>query len=837
MSSLFQDARFAIRNLRKSPGLVAAAVFSLAIGIGATTTVYSAIDALRSQELPFAAPERLVVLWQSSGGGLGVPSYQVAAEVARKAAAVESLGFALGGGRAVTLSEVGEPARAVPAEVIDLGALRMLGTAPVLGRLYAPEDRRDVVLQKESRSIVIGYRLWQERFGGSPKALGQTLRIGGYDRPVIGVMPDGFRVTPTGEPQVWIANDLTQVPESGFMTPILRVRADTDLRALQKEVEALGLNAAKSFGEDVEDFAMRVETLRDAYFGGTEASFLLLLGAVSLVLLIACVNVANLLLARGTERRRELTIRATLGARRGRLVQQLLAESLLLSLAGGAVGVLLAVWGNQLVSILAPAEFAAVVQTIGINPRVLLFTTAVSILVAPCVGLLPALRASRLDLNETLKEQSRGFAGSRRSWGRSALLVSEISLSMILLVGAGWMMSGYLEERYGDPGFDSEGLLTAGVYLEGSDYFEKLEGNMGRVSPESTLYFERLLEEIRAMSGVEGAGTISHLPSDITGPWRVRPFTRPGREDLTPLPSAFYSEVDAGALQAIGIPLLQGRHISHHDTRDATWVAVINRILAERYFPGENPIGQNIHVQVRAVASGMSIPEERPREIVGVVGDVKYPSIFDPSQAAMYVPQAQHEWLYPGGTYITHIDKKLVIRSTFDDPMRLARQVREAGATIDPEQVVESVMTMDSRLDELETVKTSRFAGQLFGLFGLLALVLAMSGAYGVMSYFVAQREREFGIRMALGADRSDVIGHVFNRLLKPASVGIMVGALGGFLFTKGLSNQFVVGEGSADLFVLTATSLVMILVAVAAGFFPALRATRSTHRLTTADE
>jgi putative ABC transport system permease protein len=408
---------------------------------------------------------------------------------------------------------------------------------------------------------------------------------------------------------------------------------------------------------------------------------------------------------------------------------------------------------------------------------------------------------------------------------------------MILLVGAGWMIRGYLEERYGDPGFDSKGLLTAEVSLQGAEYFQKEGDDLGRVSPESTRYFERLLEEIRAMPGVELAGAISHFPSDITGPWRVRPVKLLGQKDVAPLPTAFYSEVDHAALQAMGVPLLQGRYISRQDTRDTSWVAVINRSFAERHFPGQNPIGQRLHVQVRAVAIGISKPEERPREIVGVVGDVKYPSIFDPSQAAMYVPQAQHEWVYPGGTYYTHLNKKLVIRSAFDDPMRLARQVREATATIDPEQVVESVMTMDSRLDELKTVKTSRFAGQLFGLFGLLALVLAMSGAYGVMSYFVAQREREFGIRMALGAERSDVIGHVFNRLLRPAFVGIMVGALGGFLFTKGLSNQFVVGEGSADLFVLAATSLVMVLVAVAAGFFPALRATRSTHRLTTADE
>jgi len=810
---------------------VAAAVFSLALGIGANTSIYSAIDALRSQELPFVEPERLVVLWQLKGVDKRVPSYQVAAAVAGSAPAVESLGFR-GRPNMVTFSVAGEPSRMLPAEAIDLGLLRMLGTAPVLGRVYSPADRLDTVLQKESRSVVIGYRLWQERFGGSADALGRTLRIGGYERPVIGVMPEGFRAVPAGEPQVWIANDLTRVPRAGWMLPILRVRAGTDLRKLQAEAETLGLSTARSFGEDVKGFGMRVETLSDVYFGDTEASFLLLLGAVSFVLLIACVNVANLLLARGTERRRELTIRAALGAKRRRLVGQLLAESLLLSLAGGALGVLLAVGGSQLVSVLAPAQFLDAVRSIDINSRVLLFTTAVSILVAPCIGLLPALWASRVDLDEVLKQGGRGSAGFGRPWSRSALLVSEVSLSMILLVGAGWMMRGYLEERYRARGFDSGDLLTAGVTLQGAKYFEKLERDMGRVSLDSTLFFERLLEEIRATPGVEAAGAISSLPTEM--PWRVSPFKIPGRDDATPTPSAFYNEVDEGALEALGVPLLRGRYISRQDTREAGWVAVISHTFAERYFPGEDPIGRSVHGQVFAHASGISIPEERPREIVGVVGDLKYPSNFGPAPAAMYVPQRQHEWLYPGGMHMPHISKRLVIRSALDDPMRLAGQVREAAARIDADQVVESIMTMESRFDTSATVAESRFAARLFGVFGALALILAISGTYSVMSYFVAQREREFGIRMALGADRSDVMAHVFNRLLKPVAVGIAMGAFGGVLFTKGLGSQFVVRQGAVDPLVLAATSLLMALVAAAAGFVPALRATRLTPRLAT---
>ena len=837
MGSLVQDLRFAFRNLRKNPGFVAAAVFSLAIGIGANTTIYSAIEALRSQELPFDEADRLFVLWQTEGGDRRMPTYQVAAEVAQRATEVESAGYVLGGETSVSITEPDGARKMIEAESIEWNALRMLGTAPVVGRLYEPEDLRDLVSQKEPRAVVIGYRLWQERFDGSPDAIGKTLRIGAYDRPVIGVMPEGFRARPTGDPQVWIGSDLTKIPDSAFMFPILRVQPAADLEKLALEAETIGFNAARSFGEDIEEFGMQLQPLHQFYFGGMEESFLLLLGAVSLVLLIGCVNVATLLLARGTERRAELTVRSALGAKRRRLVQQLLAESLLLALAGGALGVWLAAGGNELVSILAPAQFPESVRAIKLNAQVLLFTMAVSLLIAPCIGLLPALRASRVNLNEALKEGGRGAAGSRRNWSRSALLVSEIGLSMILLVGTGWMTRAYLEERYGGRGFDSDNLLTATVNLEGPRYLQKRsreagKGTVGRVSPESTLFFEQLLQEIRAIPGVARAGVISNLPTDIPGPWYQRPFTVAGDEEVTSMPSAYYNEVDEGALETLGVPLLRGRYLTRQDTREAAWVAVISRSVAERYFPGEDPIGRRIHGQVLAAASRVSKPEERARVIVGVVGDLTYPAELGQSQRAVYVPHHQHEWDYPGGTFYTHINKRLVIRSSLDNPEQLAEQIRAAAARIDSEQVVDSIVTMDSRFEASPSVAGSRFAARLFGIFGALALLLAMSGAYGVMSYFVAQREREFGIRMALGADRTDVMRHVFRSLLTPAVVGIAVGAGGGFLFTKGLSSQFAVRQESVDPLVLGATALFMALMAMAAGLVPALRATRSTPNL-----
>jgi putative ABC transport system permease protein len=838
VSSFFQDLRFAFRNLRKTPGFVAAAVFSLAIGIGANTTIFSAIEALRSQELPYHEPDRLAVLWQTVDGARRPPTYRVAKQIAEQAEGVEAISFVLGGSGGASITDADGTRRTIPAHTIEWSALRMLGTPPVIGRVFGPEDLQDLVAQKEMRAVVISYRLWQERFGGSLDAIGKTVRIGVYDRPVIGVMPEGFRTTAAGDPQVWIANDLTKIAEAALMIPILRVKAGANPAQLNAEVERIGLNAARSFGEDVEGFGMRTQPLHEAYFGGMEQSFLLLLGAVSLVLLIACVNVATLLLARGTDRRLELTVRAALGAKRGRLVQQMLAESVLLSFAGGLAGTWLAVGGNEIVSLLTPAEFPEAVSSIAINPTVLLFTMGVSILVAPCVGLLPALRASHVNLNEAMKEGGRGSAGPARSWSRSALLVAEIGLSMVLLVGTGWMMRGYLEERYGHRGFNADSLLTATVGLDGPKYFQKTpreagRGDVGRVSPEATQFFDRLLEEIRALPGVEQAGAISNLPSDIPGPWGVRPFTVAGHEDAKPMPAAYYNEVDGGALQAMGVPLLRGRYISAQDTREGAWVAVISRNVAERYFPGQDPVGRRIHGQVFAAAVRLTTPEEREREIVGVVGELTYPAALGPSRGAVYVPQSQHEWEYPGGTYFTHLSKRIVIRTSVENPEQLGRQIREIAASLDSDQVVDAIVTMDSRFEASPTVAGSRFAARLFGVFGALAVLLAMSGAYAVMAYFVAQREREFGIRMALGANRTDVMRHVLKRLLTPAAIGIAAGALGGVLFTKALSNQFAVRQPMADPAMLAATAVVMALVAAAAGYFPARRATRATARLT----
>ena len=838
MSNFVRDLQFAFRNLRKSPGFVAAAVFSLAIGIGANTTIFSAIDALRSQDLPYDAPDQLAVLWQTQDGRQRPPTYRVAMEVSREAAGVEDIGFVLGGAGSVAISEPDGTRRTIPAHTVGWEALRVFGTPPVLGRVFSAEDLQDLVAQKEMRAVVIAYDLWQERFGGASDVIGKTVRIGVYDRPIIGVMPQGFRTTASGDPQVWIGNDLTKIAEAALMIPFFRVSPGTDLARLGEEAQRIGRNAATSFGEDVEGFGMRVEPLHKTYFGVMEQSFLLLLGAVSLVLLIACVNVVTLLLARGTERRLELTVRAALGANRGRLVKQLLAESVLLSLAGGALGVWLAVGGNEIVSMLTPAQFPAAVRAVSLNSRVLLFTLGVSILVAPCVGLLPALRASRVNLNEGLKEGGRGSAGATRSATRSALLVAEIALSMILLVGMGWMTRGYLDERYGDRGYDADNLLTATIGLDGPKYFQKTpreagRGDVGRVSQESTQFFERLLDEVAAIPGVERAGVISNLPSDLPGPWGVRPFTVAANEDAENMPAAYYNEVDGGALEALGVPLLRGRYLSAQDTREGAWVAVISRSVAERYFPGQDPIGQSIHGQVRALAVRIITPEERPREIVGVVGDVAYPSLLGDSPGAVYVPQSQHEWEYPGGTYFTHLTKTLVIRTSLSNPEQLAQRIRAITAKIDPDQVVASIVTMDTRFDASPAVAGNRFAARLFGVFGALALLLAMSGAYGVMSYFVAQREKEFGIRMALGANRTNVMTHVLRQLLLPAVVGIVAGCAGGLLFTKALSSQFAVRQQMADPTVLAATACLMALVAVAAGYFPALRATRATTRLT----
>jgi predicted permease len=502
-------------------------------------------------------------------------------------------------------------------------------------------------------------------------------------------------------------------------------------------------------------------------------------------------------------------------------MQQLLTENLLLALVGCGFGLALAVGGIRLFALVVPPEFPQLLRQATIDVRVLRFALAVSVGSSVVFGLMPALRASRVDLNEVLKEGARGSSGGRRR-GRAMLLVAEVALSMVLLVGAGLMMRGFLREQHDLPGFDTTRLLTADILLGGTKYFDKSSRDTNLVTGESERFYDQLLQRVRALPGVTRAGVISRLPLDVwTQPFTIvgRPLPEPGKE-----PQADLNEVDAQALDTLGIRLLRGRMISEEDKATTPWVAVVNKTFADRHFAGQDPIGQYIRVSIGPAGDGPTI-EPQPRQIVGVVADVAYPSFFDQKPAAFYIPLQQHLSEYGREDEWMHTRKVLAVRASVD-PLSLVRAIQEALKMIDPDQAANQFMTMEQRVAASPSVTNSRFFASLFTIFGTLAILLAVVGVYGVMAWVVGQRTTEFGIRMALGASAQAVVGMLLLQSLRPIVVGVVLGVLGGFGLSRALNSMFW-HLTSADPLVLGGISALMLVVALFAAWVPVHRVTR----------
>ena len=820
---LLSDVRYTLRLWRRHPSLVVVAGLSLGLGVGATNTMYSVVNRVAFYDLGFPDADRLAVLW-STDTERGVteqpPTWATVQGVLDRGGSFESFGFFQGGGMPVTLTGTSATSR-VQQMQIDVNALSVVGVPPLMGRTYRLEDFDDVVKQKEARAIVVSYDTWQRRLGGAPDVIGTSIRVDGEARTVIGVMPRGFALVPwEDEIAFWIANDLRKIPQAGnWMITVGRLKPGVSVASAQAEATAVTRQVLEARGEKAGSAGARVVLLHEAFFGGARNGLTFLLGAVSFVLLIACANVANLLLAAGTSRQKELALRAAAGAGRGRLMQQLLTENLLLSLVGGSLGLLLAFWGIRLHTLIVPVGFPDLLRHIEVDARVLGFALVISVVSSLVFGLLPALRTSRVDLNDVLKEGGRGSSSRRR--GRSALLVAEVSLSMVLLVGAGLMMRGFLREQSALPGFDARRLLTADILLGGTKYFGKTPADMNLVTAQSEAFFDQLLEHLRAIPGVTQAGIVSRLPMQVwTHPFTIvgKPAPEPGRE-----PQADLNEVDAQLLKTLGIRLLRGRGIEERDVASAPWVVVINKTFADRHFPGQDPIGQAIRV---SIGSGPSaVQEPKPREIVGVVADVTYPSFFTEAPAAVYIPFRQHLWEYGGEDQWLHTRKALALRTSVD-PLSLVHAVEDAVAQVDRDQAAHDFMSMEQRVASSPSVTNSRFFASLFTAFGTLAILLAMVGVYGVMSWVVGQRTTEFGIRMALGARARDVVVMLLGQSLKPILVGVLLGVLGGFGLSRALNSMFW-RMTVADPVVLGAISALMLAAALGAAWVPVHRVTR----------
>jgi putative ABC transport system permease protein len=817
---MINDLRYTFRLLLKGPGFTLVAVLSLALGIGANTTIFSVINSVMLRPLPYENADRWVAVFET------VPELGQTREWAATAnfldwekqnQVFDRLELISGGPDTVTLSGSGETER-IGKQVVTPSFFQSLGVQTVLGRTFLPED--DL-----THMIVLSHDFWQRRFGGDPKLLGQTLYVGGTPYTVIGVLSPGFQFFGWGDKiDSWDAIDFKNPDwinrSVHWLFAVARLKPAVTLNQAQAAMDGIALQLAQAYPDTNKGRGIRLEPLRQAVRAMENYGEVLypLFGAVAFVLLIACTNIANLLLARASTRKKEIAIRSSLGAGQFRLVRQMLTESILLALAGGLLGLFLSVWGIEIVVALAPEWFAQIHQ-ITINNRVLAFTLVVSILSGILFGLAPAWQSSKPNLNETLKEGGRTSAGASRHRTRSVLVVTEVALALVLLIGAGLMINSFLRLQRVKPGFHPENLLTAEVYLGGPKYLStapKREIDMNRISPQVGTFCRQVLERLNALPGVRSAAMIDFLPTTGWG-YPVDPFTIAGRpvQALGERPVIEYKSVSPTYFKTMQIPVLRGRDFTEQDVEASPWVVVINRSMAEKFWPNENPIGQVITLG--------TVSEERPREIVGVVENVRQAGLAQEPRPEMYLPYLQQLEICLGNRKMARLHKSLVIRAA-SSSAELTTAVRRAVAELDKDQAVYGFRSMNQVL--ASSTSPYRFYMLLLGIFAGVALVLAAIGIYGVISYSVNERTHEIGIRLALGAQPQEVLALILKHGLILSLIGAALGLAASLAATRILSS-FLFAVTPHDPITFTLVSLVLIMITLLATYLPARRATK----------
>ena len=816
-----QDLRYAVRGLRKSPGFTLVAVLTLAIGIGATTAVFSVINQLLLRPLPYPDQDRLVALSNIFPGHPDSWGPVSATDVAHWRAdneVFEKLEF-VSGPDIVAMSGAGSGER-VGVQHLSARLLPLLGIKPFMGSL--PTD--DVTEKLGSSGVLISYEFWKRHFGGDPKVVGQSIFVDTFSGPILAVLEPGFDLFGTGVPEVYVIEGMGEARDSGvgdvrWLVAVGKLKRGISVRQAQAAMDVTARHLAQAFPQNYKDVGVKVEPLQKRLFGWWGNVSYMLFGAVGLVLMIACANVANLLLVRGDGRRREIGVRVALGASQTSLIRQILTESVFLSVIGGVAGLGLSFLGVRIFSAWAPSWFPGAMG-FPVDARVLLFSFGTCVLTGVAFGLIPAYRAVSNNINECLREGGRNTATVSRHRTRNILVVTEIALALVLLICAGLMINTVTRIWGRHQGFNPAHLVTAEVRLTGDKYvdaFQADDANLNLIRPPVAEFCRQVLDHVRNIPGVEGVALVDWLPLLETAQPAFPGFTISGQgvSAGTEKPKLMRQAVSSDYFRLMGIPLLRGRGVTEQDTESSAWVVVINQTMARKFWQNEDPIGRTITFD--------DSPQEKPRLIVGVVGNVKQFALTQPAQPEAYIAYQQvPSRLYSGWTE-ARIHKSLIIR-THSASKTLMENVRRTISELAPESAVFGITMVENTVSKSAT--PWRFLCQVLELFAAIALILAVIGIYGVISYSVGERTHELGLRMALGAQRRQVLGLVLRQAMLLALIGVAIGLAGSFLATPLLAN-FLYGVKAHDFLTITLVSSLLVTVTFLASFIPARHATR----------